>query len=458
MPISSFMGLQTSLRGLLAHQQAIDTTSHNVANANTEGYSRQEATLAATDAMKVVGTGNGSIGSLGTGVTVQQYTRIRDAFLDLQYRAQNMQVGDQQTRSTQLDQVELSLSEPGDNGIASALDSFKAAWQDLANNPGDGAARTQVLARAQTLRDTITTQSTAVQNEWSTQRTSLDNGAAEVNQVASQLAGLNKALQSAYVAGTDANTLLDQRDQLTMRLSELTGATVTLNSDTTADVSVAGLSLVSGMTASTMSTSGATDLTGQDSDPVQLMIDGNAVTLGTGELGAAQRLIGTDLPGYRDSLDSFVASLASSVNAQHASGLDLSGAPGGDLFSGSTAATLQVAITDPSLVAVADPLKGGLDNTNALTMAGLDMGASSYRDLITSFGVSVSSAKQGSTNQATLVDQIDASRESVSGVNQDEEMVNLLAAQRGYEGASRVLTTMDEMLDTLINKTGLVGR
>src|ERR1700709_1367054 len=108
MPISTFTGLQTSLRGLLAHQQAIDTTSHNVANANTDGYSRQDATMSATDAMHVVGGGNGGVGSLGTGVTIEGYTRVRDAFLDLQYRAQNMQVGDQQTRSTQLDQVELS--------------------------------------------------------------------------------------------------------------------------------------------------------------------------------------------------------------------------------------------------------------------------------------------------------------------------------------------------------------
>src|SRR3954467_3411865 len=168
MPISTFMGLQTSLRGLLAHQQAIDTTSHNVANANTEGYSRQEATLTATDAMKVVGTGNGNIGSLGTGVTVQQYTRIRDAFLDLQYRAQNMQVGDQQTRSTQLDQGEPSLSEPGDNGIASQLSKFWNGWADLSNSPDDVAARQALINQAQNLAasfQTVDTQLTTVKNQ-----------------------------------------------------------------------------------------------------------------------------------------------------------------------------------------------------------------------------------------------------------------------------------------------------
>ena len=85
------------------------------------------------------------------------------------------------------------------------------------------------------------------------------------------------------------------------------------------------------------------------------------------------------------------------------------------------------------------------------------MGADAYRGLVTGFGVTVSATRQASDNQAVLTAQVDASRESVSGINIDEEMVNLLAAQRGYEGASRVLTTMDSMLDTLINRTGLVA-
>ena len=453
----TFSSLQTGLSALRYNRLQMDVASGNMANAATEGYTRRQAVGQATGAPSVPALWSRWDGA-GDGVEASSVTRMVDGLMDARARTEHASGSFLDARSTSLGRLETALAEPGDNGVASALDSFKSAWHDLGNHPGDGAARTQVLASAQTLRDAIATQSTAVANEWSTQRTALDNGAAQVNQVASQLADLNKALQAANGAGTDANTLLDQRDQLTMRLSELTGASVTVNSDTSVDVTVAGQSLVSGTTATAVSTSGSSDLAGAAADPVQLLVNGTAVTLGVGELGAAQRLLGTDLPGYRDSLDSFVASLTSSVNTQHAAGLDLHGVAGGDLFSGSTAATLQVAITDPDNVAAASASKGGLDNTNALALAALDMGARSYRNLITSFGVAVSSAKQGSTNQATLVGQIDASRESVSGVNQDEEMVNLLAAQRGYEGASRVLTTMDEMLDTLINKTGLVGR
>jgi flagellar hook-associated protein 1 FlgK len=186
------------------------------------------------------------------------------------------------------------------------------------------------------------------------------------------------------------------------------------------------------------------------------MVGGTAVTLGAGEVGATQQLLGTDLPGYLGRLDAFVATMVTAVNSQHAQGVDLDGVAGGPLFTGSTAATLQVAISDPRKLAAADAAKGGLDNTNADALATLDIGASAYRNLVAGFGVTVSSARQLAANQTVLTAQVDASREALSGISIDEEMVNLLAAQRGYEGASRVLTTLDSVLDTLINRTGLV--
>src|SRR5215210_4880268 len=174
MPISSFIGLQTSLRGLLAHQQSIDTTSHNVANANTEGYSRQEAVMAPTEAFQVIG--GAKAGHMGTGVSVDGYRRIRDAFLDLQYRAQAMQVGDQETRSTQLDQVELVLAEPGENGIANQLAKFWNGWADLSNSPDDIAARQSLIEQAKNLAatfKTVDTQLTTVKAQAAAEYTSL---------------------------------------------------------------------------------------------------------------------------------------------------------------------------------------------------------------------------------------------------------------------------------------------
>src|SRR4051794_20729523 len=131
MSISTFVGIQTSLRGLLAQQRALDVTGHNIANASTVGYTRQEAALAATTPLTVTAGGVAQGGSLGTGVDIQSYRRVRDQFLDLQYRGQSMQLGEQTTRSSGLQDVELAFAEPGENGIANALDEFWGAWSDV---------------------------------------------------------------------------------------------------------------------------------------------------------------------------------------------------------------------------------------------------------------------------------------------------------------------------------------
>src|SRR4051794_4591765 len=125
MPISSFYGLQTSLRGLLAQQRLLDTTGHNIANASTQGYSRQEASLVAAPALEIPagGIAGGAGAHLGSGVDVQAFRRIRDQFIDLQYRGQNTNLGEWKARATSLSQAEGSLSEPGENGINQQLTS-----------------------------------------------------------------------------------------------------------------------------------------------------------------------------------------------------------------------------------------------------------------------------------------------------------------------------------------------
>src|SRR4051795_4882329 len=117
MSISTFTGIQTSLRGLLAQQRGLDVTSHNIANAATVGYTRQEASMtAATPLMISAGAlADGSGAMLGQGVEVEAYRRMRDDFLDLQYRAQNMALGGHDTTASALGNVEAALNEPGDD-------------------------------------------------------------------------------------------------------------------------------------------------------------------------------------------------------------------------------------------------------------------------------------------------------------------------------------------------------
>src|ERR671932_744726 len=156
MPISSFFGLQTSLRGLIAQQMALDTTGHNIANASTDGYSRQKVNLAASPALQVPTQGSiNPTGHLGSGVDVTGYVRVRDQFLDTQYRAQNTALQQQKARADGLNNAELSLAEPGDSGINAALDKFWTAWSNLSKSPDDISAKQSLVSSGEALTDSI---------------------------------------------------------------------------------------------------------------------------------------------------------------------------------------------------------------------------------------------------------------------------------------------------------------
>jgi flagellar hook-associated protein 1 FlgK len=451
---SSFGGALSALR---YNRVAMDVASSNVANANTEGYTRRMAVAQATGAPAVPALWSRWNGSAG-GVEIGGVERMVDPLLDARARQEQASLSFLDTRAAALVRFETTLGEPGENGVAAALSAFKQGWHDVANNPGDEAARGQLLGRAETLQAAITSQGNAVATEWADQRIRLDAVATQVNVLAADLAKLNLSLKSAHNAGTDAGTLLDQRDQLTLQLAELTGARVEVKDDTSVVVSIGSQLLVEDATSATMAVTGSRSLAGSAAEPMGVSVGGMPVTIVgglSGEAGGALQLLTVDLPDYQTELDAFVATLTTDVNTQHQQGADLDGNPGVALFSGTTAATLEVVITDPRRVAAATPGQGDLDAGNAGTLATMDLGAGQYRSLVTDFGVSVSSSRRVADNQAVLAAQVNASRESLSGVNIDEEMVHLLAAQRAYEGAARVITTLDSVLDTLINRTGL---
>lgn len=459
----TFSSLSSALSAMRYNQVAMDVASGNVANAGTTGYARRQVIAQATGAPDVPARWSRWEGA-GDGVQAGGVNRMVDPLLDARVRTEHASASYLDARATSLTRFETTLGEPGDNGVAAALSAFKQGWQDVANNPADGAARSQLLDRAGTLVATVQTQARAVGTEWSDQRTRLSSVADQVNQATVSLAKLNQALRTANINGNDANTLLDQRDQLALQLSQLAGATTEIKDDTTVVVRIAGQVVVDGTASTPVVVTGAQDMTGAATDPVRIAIGSQTdLTVTGGQLGATQQVLVHDLPDYLTGLDGFVSTLVGAVNTQHAQGADANGVQGGQFFTGTTAATLALAITDPSKVAAADlatvnptdPNAGKLDGSNADKLGNLDLGGTQYRSLVTSFGVTVASAKQLSANQDAVAAQVDASQEALSGISIDEEMVNLLAAQRGYEGAARVLTTVDSVLDTLINRTGV---
>ncbi|MDO9380442.1 MAG: flagellar hook-associated protein FlgK [Nocardioidaceae bacterium] len=453
----SFGGLSTALSALRHHQVAMDVASGNIANVDTPGYSRRRA-VGETQGASVVPALWSRQSATGDGVTTASVDRISDPFLTARSRTENAYANQLQTTASSLARVEASMGEPRATALSGALDALSSAWSELASQPDEPAARLQVIAAGQAVAAGVNAQARAVASEWTGQRGSAVQLTADVNALATELAGVNRGLQSS-VEGQGDPGLLDQRDLLTSRIAGLTGATVTHQGDGTATVTLGSATLVSGRTASTLAVSGAATIDGAATDPVSFTVGGTAVTVPSGSLGATAQLLNTGLPTHLAALDTVVAGLVSVTNTAHQGGNDLSGASGGAFFSGTSAATLSVAITDPAEVAAADPSKadpavpgsGTFDGGNAAALAALDI-ASGYRTFVTAIGSQVSTTQRVATTQAGLAAQVDASREAVSGVNKDEELIDLVTSQRSYEAAARVLSTLDSVLDTLINR------
>ena len=460
----TFSSLNTALSALRYNRVAMDVASGNIANVGTDGYSRRRVEAAAVGAPVQPAMWSRYEG-FGDGVAVSGVDRMVDALLDVRARREHGNQAYLDIRQTVLERVESGIGEPGDNGVAAAIADFRAAWHDLANNPGSDAARAQVLGRAATLADAIRIQSRNIDTEAADLRVRALAAVAEVNTVASDLAATNRSMANATLNGGDAGVLLDKRDQLAMRLSELAGGTTTLRADGGFDVSVNGVSLVDGQNAGSLQiATGITAVGDPDGNPITFAVTTGSGTTAvpaglTGELGGVADLLTTTLPAYAAGLGAVAQQLADEINTQHQAGYDATGAPGAAFFAydpADPAGSLAVALTAPAQLAASSIPGGGLDAGNASALAGISGVEESYQRLINGFGTEVASVRRLAANQQVLTSQVDGSREQLSGVNLDEEMVSMLSAQRAYEAAARVMSTMDSVLDTLINRTGLV--
>jgi flagellar hook-associated protein 1 len=451
MAISSFYGLQTSLRGLLAQQRLIDTAGHNIANASTKGYSRQEAALVASPATRLPGgTASGVAGHIGSGVDVQSYRRIRDVFVDLQFRAQNTNLGEWSARANALERAEAALAEPGENGINQQLAEFWDAWSTLHNaqSPTEqGAAKTTLIAKAAALGDafeTVRAQISMTKDQSYAEYSDLAGPGGEVQQIAKDIADLNDTIKKFMVSGEVPNDLLDRRDALLDDLSEFGRIRVDDNGDGSLNVSFVDKLAVG--TTYPVVTGTTADWVGPPGD----------TWAPEGRLGALLDVskTGGTLDGYLATLDTIATSLATAVNTAYQGTFF-------DIGAGPAAQTLDVAaalLANPQLV---DPGTGAVGSTDlALAVAQLRDNPTidgAYRAFVSHVGTDVREAIRQEGNAQVLTDAVENRRQSVSGVSLDEEMANLVRFQRAYQASSRAMSTLDEMLDVLINRTGRVG-
>jgi flagellar hook-associated protein 1 FlgK len=436
MSIPTMQGLSTALSGLLAEQEELDVTGQNIANATTPGYSRETATLQTRGPIDIpsLSTVTGEGAQLGTGVSVESITRIRNAYLDAQYRAQNSSLSSASTQAETLQQAQGTFNEPSSTGLASQLSNFWSAWSSLADSPSSEAAKQAVVAAGQQLAGTIKSISSdlsTVSSQAGEQIASIAGAGGTIEGYAHQIAELNTQIKLSEQAGQPPNEMLDRRDDLLDKLSSLGQVTVTTQANGTDTVSFgdAAKPLVEGATVNWPQTVSAA--TG-------------------GQLGALLGLTAETGPlaSYQTSLNSLASTLAGSVNALQ---------PGSPFFSGTTATTLTVTATAATVQTASGEAPGG--NALALAIAGLRGGAAEtgYAALVEKVGSDVSTAQSEQANFQQTLTAVGNQRQSVSGVSLDEEMTNLISFQRGYQASARTMTAMDSMLETLIEHTGVVG-
>lgn len=466
---SAWFGLSIGLSGLRAAQTLLDTAAHNTANASTPGYSRQRVRLVAAPPFSYPAFNRAGFGQLGTGVNVAAVERVRDVFLDAEIRSQVGASAAWAARRDGLARVETILPEPSSAGLSSVLARFWAAWHDVAAEPTSLAARSALVEQAGTLAAGLNRVARQLADFSAALDDELRVRIGEVNDLGARIAALNAQIQRVVVTGERANDLEDARDALLEELSALITIRAERQADGTITVLVGGTDLVTGDTARSL-------VVGIDgAGHVEPRWGwGDPVSLGDGRLAALVALRDGSLASYRSDLDALAAGIADSVNALHATGVDATGTGGGAFFtytSGDAAATLAVdpvVAADPRRVAAAAAAGQAGDGSIAAAIAelrgarilaaGTQTATDFYAGLVGRIGADSRSAREIADGQAVVVDYLRNRRAALSGVSLDEEAADMLRFQHAYAAAARVITAVDEVLDTLINRTGLVGR
>ncbi|MFF2889979.1 flagellar hook-associated protein FlgK [Paenibacillus sp. NPDC057967] len=507
---STFHGIETAKRSLFTNQASINTIGHNISNANTPGYSRQRVNLVASRPIEAPGFMRSNIpGQLGTGVEFVSITRIREQFLDDQFRNGNSTYGSWNVQSSTLNKLETIFNEPSDSGLRTVMDNFWKAWTDLSKNPEDITGRKIVRENALALVDSFNTTSKHLTDLQSDLTSSINTKVSQVNSIAQSIASLNYEIKRLEGHGDNPNDLRDQRDYLVDQLSAIANVTV-VQTNNGYDISLGGLALVEGQTPNEVT---AADIEAQF----------NAGRLTGGEL--AGMILSRDkyVADYKEQLDALADTLVNGeititipagsmyegnkladdlpltvkgINGLHKLGYLFTNPPelAGDIFESAngvgtpiTAASIklsQAIMDDPMKIAtsmrvetsngVAETVKGnnvlanlmsGLKDTefsfsptssgNGISNGTID---SYYQSVIGQLGVQSQEAQRQLKNQYDIVNQVESSRQSVSGVSLDEEMSELIKYQHAYAAAARFMTSIDETLDKVINGMGVVGR
>jgi flagellar hook-associated protein 1 len=456
--------LNIAKNAMSATQTAIQVTSHNVANVNTSGYSRQEAVLTETTPIPT------GAGLLGNGVTVETIKRYCNKFLDSAIAVKNSTLQQQKTMATYFEQIQSVLEESNLN-LSKTITDFFNSWQDLSTDPTSTSVRTTIVTRGENVCDTVRNVYTSLKDMQATLNSSVGEEISNINSLVSKIADLNQKILDGGVSGGVAGDYVDQRNQLFKELSGMIG--VTSIEDEHGRMTV-------------MTTSGKVLVDNTQYWNLHTMVDsdtgynriawedhsGNLTDI-TDEISSGSirslvqmrdQYIGD---GFLEQIDGLAETIIAAVNSIHETGTTLNGTTGILFFeevTGNYALNMKVSdqvLADVRNVSATSSSDNPTDNDIALQIADLSSSElsingtfctiSDYVALLTStIGDLTGNAQDLSTYEQNTMDTLESQRASVSGVSIDEEMANLIKYQYAYQAAARLFSVADELFKSLL--------
>ncbi len=452
-----FDAINAAKRSLMVQQWAIMTSSHNVSNVNTPGYTRQRAELQSfKPPLEVPG------GLIGMGADVGEITRLRDRYLDRQVLAERENQGFLQFENTALSQVETILGETSGYSISGILDEFWSCWSDVANEPENSSVRIALQQKGVQLAQSLNDVHSDLENQQSELDFQLSGYVGQINQIAAQIASLNDAISDQVMQGNTPNDLMDQRDLLAAELAQYADIEVQDESNGSMSVWLGGQILVYQDSAQQLSLQNVPGTEGKLHQVV--WTNGQAANFQSGQVAALLLVRDEVIPELLSGLDTFALALASEVNALHRTGYGLDGSTGLDFFDANTTGAADIALSqevaedEGKIAASADGSTGNgeiaLAIFNLQNELAMEEGTTTLGGYYATLAADVGALKQGAENELMeselALQQLESWQTSVEGVSLDEEMANLVRYQQAYTAVAKFLSAIDEMLQVLI--------
>ena len=450
--------LSIAVQSLDAATGALQATNNNIANANTPGYTRQEAVL--QEATPIT---DGNL-TVGGGVVLEGYQSVRDELVQTQIQQETQAQSGANAQLAQLQQIQ-PIFTTSTNDIGTQMSALFSSLSSLSTNPSSSAARQNVLTAGQNLATAFNSASTTLTQQQTGLNTQVTQDVSQINQLTQQIAALNPKIANLEALGQDGGTLEDQQNQLVLKLSALTNVSVTQTNNGVTLTTGNGTALVVGNQSYTLQTQ-----TGSGGLLQVVDQNGNNITasLTSGDLGGTIQTQDQTIPGLLSQLDTLANQFATAFNAAQASGYDQNGKAGQPFFNipstvAGSAGSISMAISDPASVAASSDgtagSNGNLANFSAVQANELPSGqtpADAYSSLVYQVGSLASNAQAESTATSASLTQLNNQLKSVSGVSIDEESANLITYQQAYEAAARVVTTI-QALFTVTLSMGTAG-